>query len=81
MKDSPPGVKTYSDADIDAILADLTAHVPEQHQLRAWASECGIPVKRVVATPDLTYVRLAGKDETGGYVVLMLLDGMWERVF
>ena len=71
----------HAPADIDAILTDLTAHATEHHQVRAWASECGIPCKRVVATPDLAYVRLAGEDETGGYVVLMLLDGMWERVF
>lgn len=80
MKDSPAGVSTHSDADIDAILADLTANVTEQQQVRSWASESGIPMKRAVATENLTYVRLAGVDDTGGYVVLMLLDGMWERV-
>ena len=80
MNDSPPGLETYTDSDVDAILADLNATVIGHDELHAWADRSGIPLKRVVATPGLTYVRLAGRDGTRGYIVLMLLDGTWERV-
>lgn len=72
-------VATYTDADIDAILDDLNATATDPQQVHAWAARSGISVTRAVAIPDLTYVRLAGKDEAGGYIVLMLLDGTWER--
>ncbi|MGC5075685.1 hypothetical protein [Agrococcus sp. DT81.2] len=80
MNEARSAVRTYTDADVDTILADLNAPVPGHEDLHAWSDRSGIPCKRVVATADLTYVRLAGQDRAGGYIVLMLLDGTWERV-
>jgi len=79
MTASPPRPKAHSDSDIDAILAELNATVVDHQRLHAWVSESDIPLARVVASERLTYVRLAGKDASGGCVVLMLLDGAWER--
>lgn len=80
MKESPSALGSYTDTDVDAILADLNAAVADHLHLHAWADRSGIALKRVVASPGLTYVRLARQDGTGGYIVLMLLDGTWERV-
>lgn len=80
MTASPPRLRAYTDSAVEAILAELNGAVVDQHRLHAWASESAIPLRRTVATPDLTYVRLAGTDTRGGYIVLMLLDGLWERV-
>lgn len=74
-----PRVAAYTDADIDAIVDDLNATATDAERVHAWAARSGVPITRAVAIPDLTYVRLAGKDESGGYIVLMLLDGTWER--
>lgn len=79
MTASPPRPRTHSNSDIAAILAELNATVIDHERLHAWASQSEIPLMRAVASERLTYVRLAGKDASGGYVVLMLLEGAWER--
>lgn len=79
MTDPPHRSRTYTDSDIDAMLADLNASVIRCEQLADWRGRSGIPIGRAVATPGLTYVRLAGRDAHGGPVVLMLLEDAWER--
>jgi arsenate reductase-like glutaredoxin family protein len=80
MTGAPRLLRTHTDSDIEAMLIELNEAGVDRQRLRAWVSASGIPVKRVVATPGLTYIRLAGNDSTGGYIVLMLLDGLWQRV-
>ncbi|MFJ6114141.1 hypothetical protein ACIQC8_08505 [Agrococcus sediminis] len=36
-------------------------------------------IARLTAGANLTYIRLAGRDEHGHPIVLMLLDHVWER--
>jgi hypothetical protein len=72
--------RIYSDDEIYAILLELAAIATDHESLRSWAATPGIELERVVAIETLTYVRLAGHDAEGSPIVLMLLEGMWERV-
>lgn len=70
---------TYSDAQIQEILADLNANVRGLQSLHVWASQRDLDIARLTAGANLTYIRLAGRDERGDPIVLMLLDNVWER--
>lgn len=67
------------DAQIDDLLLELNARVTGPEELRAWASETTVEIDRLTATPALTYVRLDQRDSEGTTIVLMLLEGVWER--
>ena len=66
-------------AQIQEILADLNANVRGLQSLHVWASQRDLDIARLTAGANLTYIRLAGRDERGDPIVLMLLDNVWER--
>jgi hypothetical protein len=70
----------HSDEEIQRILLELAAIATDHESLRAWSAAPGVPLERVVALQTLTYVKLAGRDAHGEPIVLMLLDGTWERI-
>ncbi|SDS35981.1 hypothetical protein [Agrococcus carbonis] len=74
-----PPKRVYGHADIAAILADLQSTVTTHHELRDWAAQTDVPIERVVANPDLTYVRLDARDVDRSPIVLILLEQVWER--
>jgi len=74
-----PRPQVFSTADIAAVLSDLQARANDAASLRTWAQDANVAIERVVATDDLTYVRLAARDDDGSPIVLMLLEGVWER--
>jgi hypothetical protein len=76
---SSPRQLTYSEAEIAAILAELNRQVQQPSQLQRWSASTDIPLRRTVASGDLTYVGLAGTDHAGDPIVLMLIEGMWDR--
>ncbi|WP_092915400.1 hypothetical protein [Agrococcus baldri] len=69
----------YSDTDIAALLADLQATVNGATSLTEWAESAAVPVDRIVAGADLTYLRLAAHDSEGSPIVLMLREHIWQR--
>ncbi|MGC5075705.1 hypothetical protein [Agrococcus sp. DT81.2] len=79
MARSPAPNVAFSEAQIEELLLDLNTHVTGPEGLRAWASDTAVDVDRLTATPILTYIRLARHDDHGCVIVLMLLDGVWER--
>ena len=81
METSPSRRDVYSDEEITRILLELAAIATDHESLRAWGASPGVQLERLVAIETLTYVRLAGRDANGQPVVLMLLDGEWERIF
>jgi hypothetical protein len=81
VETSPSQRDVYSDEEIARILLELAALATDHESLRAWGASPGVQLERLVAIETLTYVRLAGRDSTGEPIVLMLLDGEWERVF
>ena len=76
LQDPPP---PYSENDIAAVLADLQREVSGTASLQRWQYSTGVPVERVVAGADITYVHLGAQDRTGTQIVLMLRDGIWRR--
>ncbi|ROR64812.1 hypothetical protein [Agrococcus jenensis] len=70
----------FAEEDIARILLELAAVATDHTSLRSWAADPGVQLDRVVAMEALTYVRLAVRDEHGEPIVLMLLDGTWERI-
>lgn len=81
METSPSQRDVYSDEEITRILLELAAIATDHESLRAWGASPGVQLERLVAIESLTYVRLAGRDAKGQPIVLMLLDGEWERIF
>ncbi|MCH1883903.1 hypothetical protein [Agrococcus sp. ARC_14] len=79
MQHEPPRPPAYSSADIAAILADLQATVNEATSLHAWAETSAVPLDRIVAGADLTYLRLRAHDTEGSPIVLMLREQRWQR--
>jgi hypothetical protein len=73
---TPP---TYSEAEIAAILAELNREVQRPAELQQWSASTELPLRRIVADGDLTYVGLAGTDLAGDPIVLMLIEGEWDR--
>ncbi len=71
----------HSDEEIARILLQLAAIATDPESLRSWGTAPDVPIERLVAIETLTYVRLAGRDADGDPIVLMLLDGAWERIF
>ncbi|MGM1030326.1 MAG: hypothetical protein ACQEWM_10765 [Actinomycetota bacterium] len=71
----------HSEEEIARILLELAAIATDPESLRSWGQAPGVPLERMVAIETLTYVRLAGRDAHGDPIVLMLLDGAWERIF
>ena len=69
----------YNEAQLEELLLELNHCAHDAEQLRAWAAHTTVEIERLMAGESLMYVRLAGADEHGGAVVLMLLDGVWER--
>lgn len=79
---SPPSQRAiHPEAEIARILLELATEAGDADGLRAWAQRSEVELERVVAIEPLTYVRLTGRDTEGEPVVLMLLDGAWERIF
>ncbi len=75
-----PGLNVaWTEAQIDELLLELNTRIAGPDQLRAWASDTTVEIDRLTATPTLTYIRLGRTDATGDSIVLMLLDGVWER--
>jgi hypothetical protein len=81
VETSPSRRDVYSDEDISRILLELAAIATDHESLRTWGASPGVELERLVAIETLTYVRLAGRDAEGQPIVLMLLDGEWERIF
>lgn len=81
MQSSPSQRESFSDEEITRILMELAAIATDHDSLRAWGASPGVQLERLVAIETLTYVRLAGRDARGEPIVLMLLDGRWERIF
>jgi len=79
MARSPAPNVAFNEAQIDELLLDLNTHVTGPEDLRAWASDRTVDIDRLTATHSLTYIRLARHDDHGAAIVLMLLDGVWER--
>lgn len=69
----------YGDARILELIAELNSPTTALPGLRSWAARSGVPVTRVVEGAELTYLRLAARDEEGGPIVLMRLEDVWER--
>jgi hypothetical protein len=68
-----------TDAQVDAILDELNAGDAGLQDLDRWAAQSPIQPDRVIVGPDITYVRLAGRAEHGGAVVLLHFEHSWER--
>lgn len=81
METSPSQRDVYSEEEIARILLELAALATDHESLRTWGASPGVQLERLVAIETLTYVRLAGRDAEGQPIVLMLLDGEWERIF
>jgi hypothetical protein len=81
VETSPSPRDVYSDEEISRILLELATIATDHESLRAWGASPGVQLERLVAIEALTYVRLAGRDAKGQPIVLMLLDGEWERIF
>lgn len=81
METSPSQRDVYSEEEIARILLELAAIATDHESLRTWGASPGVQLERLVAIETLAYVRLAGRDSRGEPVVLMLLDGEWERIF
>ena len=79
MTPDPGQNVALNEAQIDELLLELNLRISGPEQLRAWASATTVDIDRVTATPTLTYVRLGRPDASGDRIVLMLLDGVWER--
>jgi hypothetical protein len=73
-----PNVR-YTDAQIEELLLELNHEAITAASLPAWVAATAIRVERLTATHVLVYVRLAEHDSHDDRVVLMLLDGAWER--
>ncbi|MFP5251042.1 MAG: hypothetical protein ACLGHD_01585 [Actinomycetes bacterium] len=69
----------YNEAQLEELLLELNRCAHDAEQLRAWAARTTVEIERLMAGESLMYVRLAGGDEHGDAIVLMLLDGVWER--
>lgn len=68
-----------ADVCIDEILHDLNTSRRGVHALDRWSTRSGVKPDRIIEGPDVTYVRLSGRAETGGPVVLTYFEGVWER--
>lgn len=68
-----------TDALVGAILDDLNQGDAGLQDLDRWAARSSVKPDRVIVGPDITYVRLAGKAEHGGPVILMHVEHSWER--
>jgi hypothetical protein len=79
MLRSPAPNVALTEAQIDELLLELNTHISGAEGLRAWASHTTVAIDRLTATPTLTYIRLGRRDPSGASIVLMLLDGVWER--
>jgi hypothetical protein len=79
MQHDPPRPPAYSTTDIAAILADLQATVNGATSLHQWAETAAVPVDKIVAGADLTYLRLRARDHEGSPIVLMLRERNWQR--
>lgn len=79
MAATRPGDAVYSRHDIEAMLADLNGSVTGHASLSRWAERADVRLARVNGGPNLAIVRLHGTDEHARAVVLMLLEGTWER--
>jgi hypothetical protein len=69
----------YTDPQIDELLLELNHEAINADTLPAWVASSGIAIDRLCATCELVYIRLTDHDADGGTIVLMLLDGTWER--
>ena len=81
METSRPSRTVHSEEEIARILLQLATLATDHESLRAWGETPDVPLERLVAIETLTYVRLAGRDADREPIVLMLLDGAWERIF
>ncbi|GAA1419360.1 hypothetical protein [Agrococcus citreus] len=79
MLRSPAPNVALTEAQIDELLLELNTQITGPEELRAWASHTTVAIDRLTATPTLTYLRLVRRDPSGASIVLMLLDGAWER--
>lgn len=70
---------TYDQAAVAAMLIQLNEQAISSSTVGDWAAESGVVLERIVAGVDLTYVRLEGHDQHRMPIVLMLLEGVWER--
>ncbi len=68
-----------TDAQVRAILDELNAGDAGLHDLDRWAARSACKPDRVIVGPDITYVRLAGRAEHGGPVILMYVEQAWEQ--
>jgi hypothetical protein len=73
-----PNVR-YTDAQIEELLLDLNHEAVTAASLPAWTAASAVGVERLTATRSLVYIRLTERDSHDDRVVLMLLDGTWER--
>ncbi|ROR64708.1 hypothetical protein [Agrococcus jenensis] len=78
MEPSPAHVG-FSEDHAATIVDELNACAPDAAGLGAWLARTGVETERIVTSTTLTYITLARRSEDGGRIVLMLLDGVWER--
>ncbi|MGM1029427.1 MAG: hypothetical protein ACQEWM_06070 [Actinomycetota bacterium] len=64
---------------VDSLLAGLNASGAVPRTVEDWTARWRIDADRVIEGPDITYVRLVGRAEQGGPIVLMHVEGVWER--
>ncbi|WP_143143599.1 hypothetical protein [Agrococcus sp. Marseille-P2731] len=74
-----PALHAHSVIAIDELLAELNVHVRDRAQLQPWIERSDIQMARIVNVPSLTYIRLTHRDEQHVPIVVMLVDGIWER--
>lgn len=79
MNGSPPSDAVISDARVDQIVEELNASGRGLDCLESWAAESSGRADRVIEGPDVAYVRLAGRAEGGGPVIIAYFEGAWER--
>lgn len=79
MTSRPTTEVLIADACVDEILTELNASDPGLDGLDKWAERSDLKTDRIIAGPDITYVRLVGQAEQGGPIVLMYFEGVWER--
>ncbi|WP_206445733.1 hypothetical protein [Agrococcus sp. KRD186] len=79
MQTDLPRPAAYTSTDIAAILADLQSTVNGATSLHEWAETATVPVDKIVAGADLTYLRLRAHDHEGAPIVLMMRDQVWQR--
>lgn len=68
-----------TDAHVDEILAELNASGSGSQGLDDLVARSDVKPDRIIEGPDITYVRLVGRAEGGGPVVILRFEGIWER--